>query len=97
MARLTSLPQLSLRLAKKDQQSLYDLCAALYIKTPSECVAYLMDRYRADALHIIPALSSETLKMEENERIDRQARIAARKEVLNVLYEERFITDPTQR
>jgi hypothetical protein len=89
--------QITVKLTSDDRETLREMQQALFLRTTSDLVAYLCDRYRAGALHIIPAFSSDALYREQNERIERMARSEARKECMAVLYEERFITDPKVR
>ena len=78
----------------EDRDTFAEIRDALFLKSYGALISYLCDRYRADAFHIIPAFSSKALKDEQDERIARIARNEARRETKNVLYEERFITDP---
>ena len=89
--------QLTIKITPDDRETLREMQQALFLRTTGDLVAYLCDRYRAGALHIIPAFSSDSLYREQNERIERMARSEARKECMAVLYEERFITDPKVR
>ena len=81
----------------EDKATMNELRDALGFRHYNDLLHYICDRYRADALHIIPAFSSVALVEEERERIARIARTEARKETFAVLYEERFITDPNKR
>ncbi len=85
---------LNLRLSPEDRATFAEMQHALFLRYPNDLIAYLCDRYRAGALHIIPAFSSQALYIEQTERMERIARSEARKETRAVLYEERFITDP---
>ena len=89
--------QLSVQISSEDRVTLKEMENALFLSGHGKLIAYICDRYRAGALHIIPALSSEALATAETERIKRIARNEARLECMAVLYEERFITDPKVR
>jgi hypothetical protein len=88
---------LSFRVDTEDRDTLKEMIAALHLRTYGDLMSYLADRYRAGALHIIPAFSSQVLYDEQQEILRRIARTEARKECRSVLYEERFITDPKVR
>ena len=83
--------------SNEDMQSLRDMKAALHIAHFGDLISYIAERYRAGALHIIPAFSSKALYDEQQNTLKRIARTEARRETLAVLYEERFITDPKVR